>query len=185
MSTNRTESLAIAGRYATAMFDLAVDAKKEDVLVQEINVLAGAVKGSPELATALSNPLLSRDVKGEILASLAAKGDKLTNQSLHTLAEGGRADIIPVLAELLTAKLAAHQGAVQAEVTSARPLAKDMEKQIQAALEKATGKKVRLTLNEDPAVLGGVAIRVGSYLLDATLAGALNQIRGQLLAANS
>ena len=185
MSTNRTESLAIAGRYATAMFDLAVEAKKEEVLVSEFNDLAAAVKGSAELATALSNPLLSRGAKADVLAALAKKGDKLTQQSLATLASGGRAEIIPVVAELLTHKLAAHRGAVEAQVTSARPLSKDMEKQIQAALEKATGKKVQLTLAQDPEVLGGVAIRVGSYLLDATLAGALNTIRGQLLATNS
>ena len=185
MTANRTKSLAIAGRYATAMFDLAVEGKKEDILVSEFNDLSAAIKGSEELATALSNPLLSRDAKGEILASLAKKGDKLTQQSLATLASGGRADLIPVVAELLAHKLAAHRGAVEALVTSARPLSKEMEKQIQSALEKATGKKVQLTLAQDPAVLGGVAIRVGSYLLDATLAGALTTIRGQLLASNS
>ena len=182
MSTNRTESLAIASRYATAMFELAVKANKADTLVDEFNTLAGAIKSSDDLATALANPLSSRDAKGELLAKLAAKGDALTQQSVATLAAQGRAEMLPLVAELLEAKLAKHNDAVMAEVTSARPLNKTIEKQIQDALEKATGKPVQMTLKENPDVLGGVSIRLGSYLLDATLAGALNDMRAQLLA---
>lgn len=182
MSSNRTESLAIASRYATAMFELAVSAKKADTLVEEFLELARAIKSSDELAAALANPLTGRDAKGALLAKLAAKGDKLTLQSLATLATQGRAELLPLVAELLEAKLAKHNGAVMAEVVSARPLNKTVEKQIQAALEKATGKDVQLTLTENPEVLGGVSIRLGSYLLDATLAGALNNMRAQLLA---
>ncbi len=69
-----------------------------------------------------------------------------------------------------------------AEVTSARALSKTIEKQIQTALEKATGKDVQMNLTENPELLGGVSIRLGSYLLDASLAGALHQIRAELLA---
>ncbi len=182
MSTSRTASLAIAQRYATAMFDLAVEAKKEAALTKEIRVLANAVESNDELAEALSNPLLSRATKGELLTALAKSMDALTKQSLKTLADNGRADVLPQLAELLEAKLAKHQDAVVAEITSARPLNKDVEKQIADALKKATGKDVQIHLKEDPAVLGGVSIQLGSYLLDATLAGALNQIRAELLA---
>ncbi len=182
MSSNRTDSLAIASRYATAMFELAVSAKKQDTLVAEFMELARAIKSSDELAAALANPLTSRESKGELLAKLAAKGDALTLQSLDTLAAQGRAEILPQVAELLEAKLAKHNDAVMAEVTSARPLNKAVEQQIQAALEKATGKEVQMTLKENPELLGGVSIRLGSYLLDATLAGALNDMRAQLLA---
>lgn len=164
------------------MFELAVEAKAEATLVEEMRAIARAAETSPELQSALANPLASRATKGEILAGLAAKGHPLTRQSLATLAAQGRAEILPVVAELLEAKLARHQGAVVAEVTSARPLSKEVEKQIRAALEKATGKEVQLALTENPDVLGGVSIRLGSSLLDATLAGALSNMRAQLLA---
>jgi F-type H+-transporting ATPase subunit delta len=182
LTASRTDSLAIASRYATAMFDLAVDAKKEATLVEEMSQLAKAMRENEALATALSNPLLSRETKGEVLAKIAAAADVLTKQSLATLSAQGRADILPYVAELLEAKLAKHRDTLVAEVTSARPLNKAMEKQIRDALEKATGKDVQLSLKENPEVLGGVSIRLGSYLLDATLSGALNNIRAQLLA---
>ena len=182
MSTSRTASLAIAARYATAIFDLAVDAKKEAAVVAEFAQLADAVRGNPALADALANPLLSRAAKSELLGKLATDAEKLTGQSLDTLASQGRAEILPELADALAAKLAKHQDAVVAEVTSARPLAKPVQQQIHTALKTATGKDVQLSLREDPAVLGGVSIRVGSYLLDATLAGALSNIKRQLLA---
>jgi F-type H+-transporting ATPase subunit delta len=102
---------------------------------------------------------------------------------LATIANGGRATLLPVIAELLRAELTAARGEVVAEITSARPLAPTMQKQIADALAKATGKKVQMQLKEDAAVIGGVAIQIGSLRLDATLAGALNNLRGQLLAS--
>ncbi len=77
--------------------------------------------------------------------------------------------------------MAEHEGTVVAEVTSARPLAKAIEAQLRESLAKATGKQVTMHLHEDASVLGGVAIRIGSHLLDATLAGALSGMRTKLL----
>ena len=118
-----------------------------------------------------------------MLEALAAKADSLTKRALATIASGGRAILLPVIAELLRTELAATRGEVVAEVTSARPLAASMQKQIADALAKATGKKVQMQLKEDASLLGGVAIQIGSLRLDATLSGALNNLRGQLLAA--
>ena len=167
------------------MFELALDAKQEAALVEEISGIAAAVETNADLAAALSNPLISRDDKAAILTKLAAKGSALTQQSLATLAAHGRATILPVLAELLQAKLAAHRNVAVAEVTSARALSAEVQAQVRAALEKATGKPVQLTLKENPELLGGLQVRLGSYLLDASLAGALSNMRADLLATSS
>ena len=181
MSSSRTESLTIAKRYATAMFSLSLAEKNHATLVAEFRALAAALAASPELMVTLKNPLLSRAKKAAVLNSIMAKASALTQQSLGVLAAQGRAEQLPYVAAALDALLAAHEGTVVAEITSARPLSKPVEKQLRDALEKATGKGVTLQLHENPALLGGVAIRIGSHLLDATLAGALSTIRTKLL----
>jgi F-type H+-transporting ATPase subunit delta len=182
VSISRTDAIAAARRYATAIFALAVEAKQETAVVEEISTLAAAIADNAELHAALANPLVNRSEKAAVLAALAKTAAPLTQRAVAGVAENGRAEILPVIAELLRADLATQRGELVAEITSAHALSADMQKQLSAALAKATGKAVQMQLKEDPAVLGGVAIQMGSLRLDATLAGALNTMRTQLVA---
>lgn len=182
MSTNRTDAIQISRRYATALFALATEAKKEQALVGEMAVLAGAIEGSAELRQALANPVVTNHQKINVLKALAAKGDALTLRAVEAIARGGRASLIPTIAEQLHAMLTEQQGELEATVTSARALPAATQKQLLQSLAKATGKKVKLKLEEDASVLGGLLVELGSLRLDATLAGALNHMREQLLA---
>lgn len=182
MSINRTEALPIARRYATAIFALAQKEKSTARVVEALNALAGAIESNDALRAALSNPTIANSVKASLLAALMKKADGLTQRAIETVAAGGRAAIIPALAQQLAAMQAAALGEVEATITSARALSAATQKQLAASLEKATGKSVQLKLMNDPGVLGGVRIELGSLRLDATLAGALNDMRAQLLA---
>ena len=185
MSTNRTDALLIARRYATAIFAQAVADKQETAVVSEFETLAKATVDSKELAAALANPLVTRAEKSNVLAALTAKASPLTNRAVKTLATGGRSELIPYVAQILKQKLDAQNGEVVAVVTSARPLGDATQKQLQTALAKATGKKVQLQLTQNPDVLGGLSVQLGSLRLDATLAGALNSMKSQMNAASS
>lgn len=182
MAANSTETLAIARRYATAIFSLAAEANKAEAVVAEMGVLAAAIENNTELAQTLANPVVLVSQKTAVLAALVAKADALTQRAVNTIAEGNRASVIPQIATELRARLAAHNDEVEAIITSARALPAATQKKLGQSIAQATGKAVRLTLRQDKAVLGGVSIQVGSLKLDATLAGALNQMREQLLA---
>ncbi len=185
MASNRTDALLIARRYATAIFTQAVAAKTEGEVVAEFSALAEAITGDAALRAALINPLISREVKANILGALIAKGEALTQRSVAVLAAGGRAELLPQVAELLRAALSAHKGELVAVVTSARPLSAAVQKQLKDALAKATGKAVEMQLTENPALLGGLSVQLGSLKLDATLAGALSTMRAQMTAPAS
>ena len=179
---NRTDAIQISRRYATAMFDLAIEAKKEKTLVEEFSTLAAAVTGNAELAAALANPTIHHSQKAAVLEALVKKGDNVTRRAVAVIAEGGRADLIPTIAEDLAQRLSAYTNEIEATVTSARALSSATQKQLVQSLAEATGKTVKLKLKEDASVLGGLCIELGSLRLDATLAGALNTMREQLLA---
>ena len=185
MSASRSSETTVASRYATAIFALASDAKKLDTVVDELSVLGRAIAGSPELASALKSPLVAKETKASVLAALAKKADPITLQALKTVADQGRASLLPKIAEQLRAKLATEKGELIAEVESARPLPATVQKQLADSLSKATGKVVHLNLKENPELLGGVAVQIGSQRLDASLSAALNHMRRELLASNA
>ncbi len=183
MSTHRTHSLPIARRYAAALFALANEAGAAPAVTAEFQALARAIETHTDLAEVLASPLVSHAEKAAVLTGLMAKAAPLTTQALATLAEAGRASLVPLVAEQLKTLLDARQGEVEAVVTSARALPASTQQQLAQALANATGKTVRLKLKENPAVLGGVAVELGSLKLDATLAGALADMKHQLLAS--
>lgn len=185
MSTNRTEEIQIARRYVSAIFALAAEAKKEAAVVSEFAALAKAMDDAPALAEALNSPLVTHAQKAETLAALAKGASPITLNALKTLAEAGRAALIPTVATQLREALAEQLGELEAVVTSARALPAATQKQLEKSLATATGKKVNLQLKEDESVLGGLLIELGSLRLDATLSGALNDMRQQLLATTN
>ena len=182
MSTNSTDALLIARRYATAIFTQALEAKKESVVVAEFAVLAEAIRTNEALRRALSNPLVSRSQKEAVCEALVKSGDKLTQQSVNVVAKSGRAEILPVISKLLDEALSKHRGERSAVVTSARPLNATTQKQLKESLARATGKETHVSFAEDPELLGGLVVELGSLRLDASLSGALNNMRAALTA---
>lgn len=182
MSASHIDTITIARPYATAIFAQALETKKQDVIAQQFTTLADAIAGNAELSKALSNPLVSREQKLSVLTGLAKGADALTLKSLGLVAEGGRADIIPAISALLNEALAKHKDELSAIVTSARPLNDATKKQLKASLAKATGKETQVAFQENPELLGGLVVELGSLRLDASLSGALHQMRAELTA---
>jgi F-type H+-transporting ATPase subunit delta len=185
MSSNRTERLNIASRYAEAIFSLALAAKKEETVVGALVALSEAIEAHDAAKDTLANPMLTRAAKADFLAALLTKADALAVDAVKTIAAQGRAEVLPEIAELLAKKLAEHKDEMSAEVTSARALSAGEQKEVAAALAKATGKSVKLKLTEDASVIGGLKIRLGSHMLDGTVATALKLMRQQLLASQN
>ena len=185
MSTHSTDAIHISRRYATAIFALSVEGKNEATVVEEFLVLARAIEGSPELAEALMSPMVAHGQKAQALAALIAKANAITKRAVNEVAEAGRSALIPAIATQLREELGRRQGELEATITSARALPAATQKQLSQSLATATGKKVKLTLKEDASVLGGLRIELGSLRLDATLSGALNNMRQQLLATTN
>ena len=161
----------LAGRYATALFELARDQKQIEAVSQSLDRLKAALANSPEFATLTTSPLVGRDeAMRATLATADSLGvDPLTRNFLGVLAKGRRlAQLGNVIRDFN--KLAAHhRGETTAEVTSAHPLNDDQVAALKAKLKASIGRDVAVDLRVDPSILGGLVVRVGSRMIDSSI----------------
>ncbi|NBB65712.1 F0F1 ATP synthase subunit delta [Pseudomonas sp. ODNR1LW] len=169
----------VGDRYAQALFDLALETGRLDAVRADIVSLKTAWTESADLRRLATSPVISADdqVKGLTAIAAKAKFEPNTVNFLGLLAQNGRArDLAAVIAgfERLYAK---HAGIVAAEVVSAQPLDAKQLAAIKTQLNKSLGKAPELTTRVDPAILGGLKVKVGSKLFDASLKTKLDQMK--------
>ncbi len=169
----------LTGRYATALYELADDAKALDQVAADLNSLKKAIADSADLQRLISSPLIPRaeQAKG-VLALVAKMGlSDLTRRFIGTVARNRRLFSLPGIVDAYMTLLAEHRGEVTAVVTSAKPLSGPQAESVNNALRAAVGRKVAVSLNVDPKLLGGLKVKVGSRQIDASLASKLQRLQ--------
>ncbi len=169
----------ISGRYATALFDLAVADKQLDAVATDLSTLQSMMDESADLARLIRSPLVSRGDQAKAMAAVLAKlgvGD-LVRRFVGTVAQNRRlfalSDIITDYGKLL----AAARGEVAARVTSAKKLSESQINAVSAALKSAIGSDVRLESDVDASLIGGLVIKVGSRMVDSSIRTKLQNLK--------
>ena len=169
----------VGDRYAQALFDLADETGALEAVRADLKSLAAAWKDSADLRRLATSPVISDEDQGKGLTAIAdkAKFNVTTRNFLGLLAQNGRAgDLTAVIAgfERLYAK---KTGVVAAEVVSAQALDAGQMNKITTALRAALGRDPELSARVDPSILGGLKVKVGSKLYDASLKTKLDQMK--------
>jgi len=174
----------IAKRYVQALFDVAGDNVRAKV-EKDLKQLDIIVKGSDLFRDLLANPLLTRAQQAQAMESVleAISADKITRQFIALLAARKRLSIIPEIIEQFLTKAAEARGEVSAELISAVPLKSGDVASVGERLGKVFGKKVQLETRQDPALLGGVVVKIGSMQFDSSLSGKMRRLQNKLKAA--
>lgn len=169
----------VGSRYAQALFELAEAAGETAAVEADLKSLKAARADSLDLRRLIASPAFSAEDKGRGLAAIAAKArfSPLTGKFLGLLAANGRTSGIPAVISAFEVLAAAKRGAVAAEVTTALPLTAAQSKGVSAALRQALGQEPELTTRVDPSILGGLKVRVGSRLFDASLRSKLDSLK--------
>lgn len=177
-----TGNQEIARRYAVAFFELVQAGDAIESIASDMAVLAELVAAGGDFTTFLHNATLRRADQGRALVEIAKhlKLSPLTEKLLGTLAARRR---LPALAETVAAVqalIAAHKGEVTAQVVAAQALDQNQITEIAASLKKALGMTVRVNLDVDPAIMGGLIIKVGSKLMDSSVRTKLERLHRAL-----
>ena len=169
----------VGARYAQALFDLASDENKIAAVEADLKSLKAMIADSADLRTLLHSPGFSAEEKGAGLAAIGAKArfNPLTLKFLAFLADQRRANALRSVITSYEALSAKARGAVSAEVVTAVPLTRDQAKGVAASLRQALGKDPEIATRVDPSILGGIKVRVGSRLFDASLKSKLDSLK--------
>ena len=169
---------SLSGRYATALFGLARDERKLDAVSASLATLKQALGESADFRALTTSPLVGRDqaVKA-IAAAVGAMGlDPLTGNFVGVLAQNRRLGQLPSIIRTFNLLVAAHRGETTAEVTSAHALDDDQVAALKSNLKTRFGRDVAVDLTVDPAILGGLVVKVGSQMIDGSIRTKLNTL---------
>ena len=169
----------VGERYAQALFDLAEEKGALDAVRADLKSLRAAWVESADLRRLATSPVLTADdqVKGLVAIAAKAKFNGVSQNFLGLLAQNGRARDLTAVIAAFEALYAKKTGLVAAEVVSAQALTAAQLKTIQTTLRTSLGKDPELTTRVDPAILGGLKVKVGSKLFDASLKTKLDQMK--------
>lgn len=161
----------VAGRYATALFELAREAGSLDRLEGDMDALEAALAESADLRDLISSAIYTRDEQGRAIAALAERMglSRETRGTLGVMAQHRRLFVVPGLIRAVKGLLAEARGEVTAEVTAARPLTDAQREELLAALRERTGRDVKLAVTIDEGLIGGLVVRVGSQMIDSSI----------------
>jgi F-type H+-transporting ATPase subunit delta len=169
---------SLAGRYATALFELARDQGQLEAVGTSLAALKQALADSEDLRELTTSPLTRRDdaLKSVAAVAEAMKLDPITANFLGVLAQNRRLGQLGAIIRNFNLLAALHRGETNAEVTSAHPLDDAQVAALRANLKSRLGRDVAVDMNIDPTILGGLVVKIGSQMIDGSIRTKLNNL---------
>ncbi len=177
---------AVARRYARALFEVSLAEADPRQVERELDTFVGLVQRHAELWRALTHPAVSPSRKRAAVASLvehAAPLSPVLAKLLLLLAERDRLKVLPDLLEAYRERVLEHRRVIRAQVATAIPLSDDRLRALAEGLARATGREVQVEARVDPSLIGGAVARLGSLVVDGSLARQLERAKAELAAA--
>ena len=169
---------SLGGRYGSALFDLARDAKAIDQVERSLTAVRDAIAQSDDFRTLTTSPTLARGdaVKGVLAAADSLGLDPTTRSFLGVLAENRRLGQLGNIVRAFRRLASRHRGEATAEVVSAHPLDEGQVSELKQQLRTRVGRDVTVDLRVDPNLLGGLVVKIGSQMIDSSIRTRLNAL---------
>jgi F-type H+-transporting ATPase subunit delta len=152
---------------------------------EELADLARALEDVPELSALLENPEIEPHMKADVLDKVLGGADELVRNFVRLVIEKGRAGEIREIAAEFDTLVAAEEGILDVELTTAHELSDADFDRIRTDIEQKSGRKVQASRTVDPDLIGGIVLQAGSMRLDASVRGRLERLRHDLTHARS
>jgi len=170
----------MAGRYALALFELALDSKSVDAVKSDLDRFDALMSESPDLVRLVRSPVFGAEEQGKALAVVLEKAGitGLAANFLKLVASNRRLFAVRDMIRSFRERVARWKGEVVAQVTVAQPLSDAHTEELKNTLKSVTGgKSVDLNVRIDPAIIGGLTVKLGSRMIDSSLRTKLNAIK--------
>ena len=174
---NRT----VTRRYAQALYEEGVQNNRLDKVDADMALIQETLDASRELVLFFQSPVISRKKKEAVVQELFGKRlQPATLNFLKLLIEKKREDLFPEMVQAYSELRDEQKGIVEANARVAKPLSGSEEKALRTSLEKLTGKDIRLVVEEDPSLIGGLIVRVGDTVYDGSVQHKLASLRERM-----
>jgi F-type H+-transporting ATPase subunit delta len=169
----------VAGRYASALYDLAKDQSQAAEVEKNLNSVQALLDMSDDLRRMVMNPVFSADDQAKALKAVFARAGigGLAANFVQVLAKNRRLFALQDMIKGFRAIAARERGEVSADVASAHALTDAQMQALKDALKASIGKDVQITAKVDPSLLGGLVVKVGSRMIDSSLKTKLNALQ--------
>jgi F-type H+-transporting ATPase subunit delta len=169
----------MAGRYATALFELAREERVIDAVKANLDRFEGLLAASSDLMRLVRSPVFSAEQQAKALTAVLAAGgiDGLAAKFLQVVAANRRLFAVAGIIKDFRALVARHKGEVRADVTLAQAPDERQLAAIKDALRAVTGKDVQVDITVDPSIIGGLIVKLGSRMVDSSLRTKLKSIK--------
>ena len=173
---------ASAARYARALLDITITESDPVAAERDLAAFVDLVRSHADLQRTLANPVVSATSKRAVVQQLLERSQPTApvGKLLLLLASRGRIELVPDLLDVYRERLMEHRQVLQAEVTTAAPLAPERVSELQQRLTKITGRAVTMTTKVDQAIIGGIVTRIGGTVYDGSVATQLAKVRDRL-----
>jgi F-type H+-transporting ATPase subunit delta len=175
---------AVAAMYSRALADVAHNAKLDtDIVVEQVREFERAIKSSHDLHEVLMNPSVTHEDKMRVIEAISKRMQCLpeVRNFISVLVQNQRVNMLEEIVSELQEEMDRRNGVAEAEITSAREISKSQQQALEQALGKVAGReKIRATYKLDPAVLGGVVVRLGTTVYDGSVRGQMEQLKERL-----
>ncbi|MBB4955620.1 F-type H+-transporting ATPase subunit delta [Agrobacterium vitis] len=169
----------VAERYASSLFELALEAGSIDAVAADLDRFKAMIEVSDDLKRLVSSPIFTSDDQASAVAALCdhAKIGTLARNFLKVVASNRRLFAVPGMIAAFGEITARHRGEVAADVVTAHALTPAQETELKEALNSVTGKTVTVRVNVDPSLLGGLIVKIGSRQIDTSLRTKLSTLK--------
>lgn len=174
-----------AQRYASALFELAQDKGQLADVNRDFAAFAAMVKSSEDLKRMLASPVFGRETKRDALVEIAEQAgfSPLLRNFLGVVAQNGRSRDLPAAQRAFDQLYASQRGIRRAVARTAKPMTTTQRARLEAILAKAVGGEIELTEEVDESLIGGIQLRVGSTLVDASISAKLDRMNSAMKGA--
>ncbi len=179
MASEPTGVSALAERYATALFDIADERRALDQVAIDLRQLRAMLAQSVDLMRLVRSPILSRREQARAVEAVAERAQlsPLVRDFLAVVARNRRLFAVPAMIEAYLARLAARRGEITAEVVAAQPLTETQLDNLSEHLRRSVGRRVTIEARVDPRLIGGMIVKVGSRMIDASIESKLRRLQ--------
>lgn len=179
MATEASGPASLAGRYASALFDLADEQNQLDAVASDLASLRRMIDESPDLRRLVASPVIGRENQARAMTALleAMGAGTLVRRFVGVACQNGRLRDLPAMITAYLAELARRRGETAADVVSAMPLSGTQMEALTEALRRLVGSKVSINARVDADLLGGLVVKVGSRMFDSSVRTKLQRLR--------